>query len=417
MGLLSKIGMIEATRLTREGKIPEAMTALRKMLTGSGLPLSSFRSAARSETQWNKESVIDMLPPSQETGSSWIAPPPGEKSSTVLKRKISLPLTGKLKGFVEGLPERGFPDWLGRGDRAGKTSARPDLEEGATFEDYSFANAAGSRTYKLYVPSGYDGGALPLIVMLHGCTQSPDDFAAGTRMNEIAEEQNFIVAYPAQSKAANSSKCWNWFNPTDQQRGKGEASLIAGITIQIMGAFSIDARRVYVAGLSAGGAAAAIMGQAYPDLYAAIGVHSGLPCGAARDVASAFAAMKHGNKTPKAMPHAEGRIIPTIVFHGDADTTVDSVNGDDIISQSKSGLKLEKTVTHGRSAGGTKYTRIVEQDGNGQLVLEQWRLHGAGHAWSGGSPTGSFTDPAGPDASREMIRFFLSAAEAGFRAQ
>jgi poly(hydroxyalkanoate) depolymerase family esterase len=355
-----------------------------------------------------------MLPPSQKTDGSGEAPHPKEHSIIPYKR-INPPLLQKFSGLIERLPERGFPDWLGRSARAGK-SARSHLDEGATFEEYSFANAVGARTYKLYVPSGYDGNALPLVVMLHGCTQSPDDFAAGTRMNEIAEEQNFFVAYPAQSKAANSSKCWNWFNPIDQQRGKGEASLIAGITHQIMGMVSIDARRVYVAGLSAGGAAAAIMGKTYPDLYAAIGVHSGLPCGAASDVASAFAAMKHGSKTSKPAPRSEERIIPTIVFHGDADKTVDPINGDDVILQSKRDLKLETSVIHGESVGGLKYTRILETDAMGHLLMEQWRLHGVGHAWSGGSSMGSFTNPAGPDASREMIRFFLSSVRPGAHA-
>ncbi|WP_020174975.1 extracellular catalytic domain type 1 short-chain-length polyhydroxyalkanoate depolymerase [Methyloferula stellata] len=407
MTIRSKFDMMEATRLTREGKLQEAMAAIRKMLTGSGPSSASSHRKAEPETDGDAEPFIDMLPPSRETGSSWTAPPSDERSFTVPGSPIA---AQRFNGFADGLGEHDFPDWLGGLIDRGTQTTPSHPREGATFEEHRFTNAAGTRTYKLYIPESYDGSPLPLIVMLHGCTQSPDDFAAGTRMNEIAEEQNFIVAYPAQSHAANSSKCWNWFNGSDQRRGQGEASLIAEITRQIMSVLSIDATRVYVAGMSAGGAAAAIMGKTYPDLYAAIGIHSGLPCGAASDITSAFAAMKHGNNRLKTTPGSEGDIVPTIVFHGDADRTVNSVNADDIILQSKRGRKFKTTVNRGHSAKGVKYTRILQTDTEGQPMLEQWRLHGAGHAWSGGSSMGSFTNPAGPDASREMIRFFLSTA-------
>jgi poly(hydroxyalkanoate) depolymerase family esterase len=242
--------------------------------------------------------------------------------------------------------------------------------------------------------------------MLHGCKQSPDDFAAGTRMNDVAEGHTFLVAYPAQAQSANISKCWNWFNPNDQQRDRGEPSIIAGITRKIMGEFPVEPGRVYIAGLSAGGAAAAIMGSTYPDLYAAIGVHSGLACGAASDVPSAFAAMRMGGAL-RSPPHDTARsIIPTIVFHGDRDTTVNLVNGDQVITQAKAAAYLRADVIEG-SRGGLHYTRTVHIGHGGKPILEQWVLHGGGHAWSGGSPVGSFTDPLGPDASREMMRFFF----------
>jgi poly(hydroxyalkanoate) depolymerase family esterase len=241
--------------------------------------------------------------------------------------------------------------------------------------------------------------------MLHGCTQSPDDFAAGTRMNVLAEAQTFLVAYPEQARSANVSKCWNWFHPTDQRRDEGEPSLIAGITRQIQRDFNVLPGAVYVAGLSAGGAAAAIMGSTYPELYAAIGVHSGLACGAASDLPSALAAMRHGSANAKCV--SSERVIPTIVFHGDKDATVNVVNAGQVIAQSKGYATPSENVSKGET-GGRQYTRTTLSRGFGPAVLEEWVLHGAGHAWSGGSAAGSYTDPAGPDASREMIRFFFS---------
>src|SRR5205807_2552275 len=217
----------------------------------------------------------------------------------------------------------------------------PDIvPDGAQFLARSYSNPAGNRAYKLYIPSRYHGQALPLVVMLHGCTQSPDDFAAGTRMNLIAEEQTCLVVYPVQPSEANAAKCWNWFRPSDQRRGQGEPSLIAGITRQVMRDYSVDRQRVYIAGLSAGAAAAAVMGATYPDLYAAIGVHSGLACGAANDLPSAFVAMRQGDLTDNfwsgdISPVLRNRqAVPTIVFHGDRDTTVHPRNGDHVIARS-----------------------------------------------------------------------------------
>jgi poly(hydroxyalkanoate) depolymerase family esterase len=226
-------------------------------------------------------------------------------------------------------------------------------------------------------------------------------------MNELAEEQTFLVAYPAQAPSANASRCWNWFSAGDQQRDRGEPSLIAGITREIMRDFPVEPGRVYVAGLSAGGAAAAIMGTTYADLYAAVGVHSGLACGAARDMQSAFAAMRQGAPAAASASRAGGQGLPTIVFHGDRDTTVHPVNGDQVISQSTVAAALRSSVSRGTAPGGIGYTRTVQADETGRAMLEHWVLHGAGHAWSGGSPAGSYTEPRGPDASREMVRFFL----------
>jgi poly(hydroxyalkanoate) depolymerase family esterase len=281
----------------------------------------------------------------------------------------------------------------------------PDHLRGS-FVSKSFSGSAGSRPYKLYIPTGYRGQPVPLIVMLHGCTQSPDDFAAGTRMNAAAEAHTCLVAYPGQISAANNQKCWNWFNQADQKRGHGEPSLIAGITGEIMRDYAVDPARVYVAGLSAGAAAAAIMGDTYPELYAAIGVHSGLACGAARDLQSAFAAMQRG---AEGLPRSGGkRLVPAIVFHGERDTTVHPRNGDAVVAQTAKAAPLRTRVETGRVPGGHTYSRTLLLDQNGTVVVEKWLVHGAGHAWFGGSPAGSHTDPRGPDATAEMMRFFLA---------
>jgi poly(hydroxyalkanoate) depolymerase family esterase len=391
------VDMMEALRLTRQGRLEEAMAVLR-----GALPVSE--GSVGREANEAAAPVLDMVPPSMETGSAWTAPP-ADAASDATQPGDNGPSTPG--GFLNRLRKLDIAG--GREGVAGRRmkSAAVDLPAGAKFETYDFANEAGSRRYKLYVPSRYKGGALPLVVMLHGCTQSPDDFAAGTRMNECAEEQGLLVAYPSQPKSANLSKCWNWFEGSEQRRGHGEPSLIAGITRQIMRDFAVDSGRVYVAGLSAGGAAAAIMGATYPDLYAAVGVHSGLACGAARDLPTAFAAMRNGGGA--AAPSARGSrtAVPTIVFHGDGDKTVNPVNGDQVIAQATLRTDLETTVVRGRSAGGMSFLRTIQSDESGRSMLEQWVLHGGGHAWAGGSPGGSYTDPRGPDASREMVRFFL----------
>jgi poly(hydroxyalkanoate) depolymerase family esterase len=262
--------------------------------------------------------------------------------------------------------------------------------------------------------------------MLHGCTQTPDDFAAGTRMNVLAETEPFLVVYPEQDILANQSKCWNWFRATDQHRSHGEPSIIAGITHQIVSTYHLHARRAYVGGLSAGGAMAAIMGVTYPDLYAAIGVHSGLPYGAAHDLPSAFAAMRLGEMTAGqergsrfAGTGSCTRLVPIIVFHGDRDTTVKVRNADQVIAQwaalhadgrpeTAAGTKPRVTVQPGQVPAGHTYTCAIYHDANGQAIMERWLVHGAGHGWSGGSPSGSFTTPNGPDATQEMLRFFAA---------
>jgi poly(hydroxyalkanoate) depolymerase family esterase len=285
----------------------------------------------------------------------------------------------------------------------------PEIPDGAQFLSRSYACAAGRRSYKLYIPSRHRAGRQPLLVMLHGGTQDADDFAAGTRMNALAEEHGFLVAYPSQCKSANPSLCWNWFKPGDQMRDAGEPSIIAGITTEIIAEHDIDPRRVFVAGLSAWGAMAAVMGATYPEIYAGVGIHSGLPYRSASDVASAFSAMRgdrgqkrRQRKSRHTSDHALR--VRTIVFHGDADQIVHPSNGAKIVeAHAKTGDSMEST-TASTSRG---YTRTITRDKTGAVVVEQWLIHGSGHAWSGGSPDGTYTDRHGPDASREMLRFFL----------
>lgn len=276
---------------------------------------------------------------------------------------------------------------------------------GGRFIAGSFTGETGSREYKLYLPANRGPGPAPLLVMLHGCTQSPDDFAAGTRMNALAEEHGLLVLYPAQAEAYNAQKCWNWFDLASQRRDGGEAALLAGMTRRIVESEGADPSRVYVAGISAGGAMAAILAAAYPDLFAAAGIHSGLPVGAARSIPSALVAMKRG-AAGTALP--EHRPVPTIVFHGDRDKIVHPSNGEAVMTQALvAATDLRPTVERGSAPGGHPFTRTVYRDPQGRATFELWMVEGAGHAWIGGGPDGSYTDPQGPDASAEMLRFLL----------
>ncbi len=306
-----------------------------------------------------------------------------------------------------GQPDGAVPHaaWTGMADalrHLQPAAAAVTLPPGARFTAETFTNDAGSRAYKLYIPASAPERGAMLIVMLHGCTQSPDDFAAGTRMNALADANGFLVAYPAQPQSANAQKCWNWFNPADQQRGQGEPAILAGLTQHIIRQHRTNPARTYAAGLSAGGAAAAILGATYPEIFAAIGVHSGLACGAARDTVSAFAAMRQG--APGIA--GNGRPVPTIVFQGDRDMTVNPRNADAVIAQASGTAAASASSETGQAQGGHAYTRTVHRTRPGAVIAEEWTIHGAGHAWSGGSTAGSFTDPRGPDASAEMVRFF-----------
>ncbi len=359
------LGMVDAMRLTRAGQLLEATATIQRTLRGAAVDTATAQ--------------VDLGATPVETWRHYFLPGPA----------------------VETISASG-PDIAHQDER---------------FVAGSYSNRAGTREYKLYIPRGYHGQPLPLVVMLHGCTQDPDDFAAGTRMNELAEAQPCLVLYPAQTSAANGSKCWNWFKATDQNRGEGEPSIIAGITREILATYHLDQQKIYVAGLSAGGAMALTMAMTYPDLYAAVGIHSGLPHGAAKDLPSALMMMR-GEVAPgrRATAIAGGRpAVPTIVFHGDRDKTVHPGNGDRVIAQCAPPRSTRPAqavrdprvkVERGQVPKGHAYTRITYHDADGKPIMEQWLIHGAGHAWSGGSSRGSYTDPKGPDASREMLRFF-----------
>jgi len=355
--------MADALRLTRSGNLMEATASIRKALGMSGTAVPA---------------------------------PAGETES----------------GAIDLVSERGV--WRARASAIGTFSgAEPTdggtdrVQEKGSFEEQMYRGTEGSMAYRLYRPANAAAG-MPLVVMLHGCTQSPEDFARGTGMNRLADELGFLVAYPRQSASANAQKCWNWFRPGDQRRDRGEPALLAGIVHAVMTNHEIDASRVYVAGLSAGGAAAAIMAAEYPDIFAAVGVHSGLACGAARDLPTALAAMKRGAGAGRPA-RTEQRFVPVITFHGDRDATVHEVNSREIIAAASAvaGTPLKVEVMEGRSASGRTFTKSLSVNPEGRVLIEQWTVQGSGHAWSGGDRAGTYTDPSGPEASREMVRFFL----------
>ncbi|PHK93821.1 esterase [Pseudoroseomonas rhizosphaerae] len=403
--------MLEATRLTREGRLAEASALLQRLVQGNaatGPAATTPHGIVGTPTAWLPR-IIDVHPETGEVSDAKPAPTAGPWSAAGMGKAALPQMPEALRGFLDQVSQDALGQGLDGLVRHAPAATPEPMPEGARFGAGSFAAEAGSRAYKLYIPSTHRGRPVPLVVMLHGCTQSPDDFAAGTRMNALAEEHDLLVLYPAQPSSANAQKCWNWFSPGDQRRDQGEPSLIAGMTRQVMREHAVDPQRVYVAGLSAGGAAAAILGQAYPELYAAAGVHSGLACGAARDLPSAFAAMRKGAAAAPLQSAEAQRVIPTIVFHADRDTTVHPRNGDQVIAQSGAAAasELRTEIQRGQVVGGHAYSRTVYANAAGLTVLEQWLIHGGGHAWSGGSPAGSYTDPRGPDASREMLRFFL----------
>lgn len=371
--------MAEALRLTRSGRLSEATALLQQSLGGTP-PRATTRPASTGLFRRGGKTFDSALP---------------QASGLINNLKPRL-----LAGLPGNTP-------LGRPAGSGAAAAAASAP-GGEVRHLTHIDPAGSRTYDLYIPTRYAGEPVPLVVMLHGGTQDAADFAAGTRMNDLAEQHTFIVAYPEQPTAANIGRYWNWFRPEDQRRDAGEPAILAGITRQVISHYAVDPARVYVAGFSSGGAMAAVMAATYPDLYAAAGVHSGMACGAAKDVSSAFVAMQNGGS---AGPRID---VPLIVFHGDRDHIVAPVNADSLIAS-----RIAASAGTGSDAGrrgptilggdspGHRHSRRVYRDADGRVVAEQWSVHGGSHAWFGGSPVGSYTEAQGPDASAEMLRFFL----------
>jgi poly(hydroxyalkanoate) depolymerase family esterase len=347
-------------------------------------------------------------------------------------------------------------------------AAAPASPRPAWSGPYLFTSAAGQRPYFVYTPSRYRvGTSVPLVVVLHGCSQTPRGVAIATQWNDLAEEHDFVVVYPGQTLAVspdaitgptggspdhpvghprggspenpldpcwqdgNGDHCWNWFLPDHQRRGAGEPAILAGITQTVTAdtaQWTIDPARVYVAGMSAGGAMAVVLGATYPDLYSAVGAHSALEYRAATTVTTAFAALARGGPDPTSQGRqafqamgGHARLVPVLVVQGTDDLRVNPVNGDQVIQQ---WLETNRLATGGAftaafttpttdsrfteaTPDGRPYRVRTWTDGRGRTVHEYWTVDGMGHAWSGGYWLGSFADARGPGVTRAMYSFFL----------
>jgi poly(hydroxyalkanoate) depolymerase family esterase len=411
--------MGEALSLVGKSNLAEATALIRKALSGG-----------ESDPEAEEHARVEALDPGRDSGLAEAPALPrksgeeaqGRKSepeaeparppASALARPARRPLGEVLRAVrdrpvfsVAALAERG-----GRGQRPRLQEApglNPAPDFGDRFLKRAYRGAAGALNYRLYVPADHERRDLALVIMLHGCTQNPEDFALGTQMNGLADEFGLIVAYPHQTRRANPSGCWNWFDPRHQRRGSGEPAKLAGLAQELMREFGVGKDRVFAAGLSAGGAMAEVLAATYPDVFDAVGIHSGLAYKSAVDVPSAFAAMK-GTASGLAGPQgANARGCRKIVFHGLADSTVHPVNGGRILDEAERGAGPLKRndLDWGSEAG--RVSRTVLEDPEGRPVVERWLVEGGGHAWFGGDPRGSYTQSVGLDASRVMVRFFL----------
>lgn len=325
---------------------------------------------------------------------------------------------------------RARPRVPGRGGSSVAANAHPG---GAGSWD-RLEHQAGGRTKAsfAYTPPGLSlGTPVPLLVLLHGCTQTAASLASGTRMHELADRHGFVVAYPQQDRQDNAQSCWNWFEPAHQTRDGGEPAFVAGVVEAMQAAderWTLDPARTFVAGLSAGGAMASILAVTHPERFAGVAVHSGLPFGAARDVGSAFAAMGgRGGGDPEAQGRAarnamgaRGRTVPALVIHGTADRTVAPSAGEATVRQWLETNRLasdagddpgfaepaEVIASPAPPAGGRETVRRRWTDGHGRVMVEHLAIDGLGHAWSGGAAGGDYTDPSGPSASEAIADFF-----------
>ena len=364
--------MNEALGLVKKSDLGGATALIRKALSGESTPVGKKG---------------DSTAPSPRPSAKVIPLPPRRPLGETLRALRLRPM------IPPGAP------------KAPEPSPSPDL--GERFLKRTYSGPAGSLDYRLYVPADHERRELALVIMLHGCAQNPEDFAVGTRMNDLAEEFGLIVAYPHQPRRANPNGCWNWFDRRHQNRGSGEPAKLAGLAQALAKEFDVRRERVFAAGLSAGGAMAEVLAATYPDVFDAVGIHSGLPYKSAGDVPSAFAAMKGTAAFDPAPLAPSGRPVRKIIFHGLADSTVNVINGEHIFDEVERGETLARSDLDWPIEGG-RVSRTAVKDSDGRPVAEQWLVEGGGHAWFGGDKRGSFTQTVGLDASRVMVRFFLA---------
>ncbi|MFN3723912.1 MAG: alpha/beta hydrolase family esterase [Paracoccaceae bacterium] len=364
--------LMRPARMKKAGSVQKAMTGLMVKAMLSALPDPTPKKATPAKVATRKPRVVKTA---------------GSLGTVVAKlRTASMNRTGTGKAG------------------AGRSQARSETPP-------IHRSGGASRSYRIHMPKDHAKEPKGLLLMLHGCSQTIDDFALGTGMNRHADKHGLIVVYVEQTSVDNAAACWNWFRPDNQVRGGGEPALLASLTRKIMKEHGLTRDSVFVAGLSAGGAMAAILADVYPDVFAAAGIHSGLPRGAARDVMSAMSAMRSGGAVMPAAtrPPHPGLATRRIIFHGDKDSTVHPSNAAAIVAGAIGDTALPHRVTR-RSVRGRSYARSDFADADGQIQLELWTIEGSGHAWSGGKAAGSYTDAKGPDASAQMIRFFVGSS-------